>query len=357
MTAAMKELLKEWDGLGVVQGYDHETGTWMFIALHDATLGPMVGGCRMKPYPAPEDAARDAMRLAQGMTYKWAAIDFPFGGGKSVLAIPRPLEGEERRGLLLRFGRLLESLHGGYATGVDLGTAPEDMDILAEASQYVMGHGVSGSGTEDPGPYTALGVLAGIRSSLKATYGSTDAAGKTVLIQGAGDVGAPLARMLAEAGAEILISDIDDVLARRVASELGGGVIPAIETYATPCDVFSPCAVGAILNRKTIPQLGCRIVAGSANNQLDRSGDAELLHERGILYAPDYVVNAGGAIAFGMMHLGESDEEAMRERVREIENTLDLIFSEAGQRGESPVHGARRVAEDALRRGREKGQV
>jgi len=357
MKDGMRELLTEWNGLGVVQGYDQDTGTWMFIALHDATLGPMVGGCRMKPYPAPEDGARDAMRLAQGMTYKWAAIDFPFGGGKSVLAIPRPLESEERKGLLRRFGRLLESLHGGYATGVDLGTTPEDMDVLAEASQYVMGHGISGSGTEDPGPYTALGVLAGIRSSLKAVDGSADVAGKSVLIQGAGDVGAPLARMLAEASAEVLISDIDDALAREFASELGGRAIPVAETYTTRCDVFAPCAVGAILNRETIPQLACRIVAGSANNQLDRAADAELLHERGILYAPDYVVNAGGAIAFGMMHLGESNEEAMRERVGEIENTLDRIFSAAKERDESPVHGARRVAEDALRRGREKEHV
>jgi len=357
MKDGMRELLTEWNGLGVVQGYDQDTGTWMFIALHDATLGPMVGGCRMKPYPAPEDGARDAMRLAQGMTYKWAAIDFPFGGGKSVLATPRPLEGEEKRGLLRRFGRLLESLHGGYATGVDLGTTPEDMDVLAETSQYVMGHGVSGSGTADPGPYTALGVFAGIRSSLKAVDGSADVAGKSVLIQGAGDVGAPLARMLAEAAAEVLISDIDDALARGFASEIGGRAIPVSETYTTPCDVFAPCAVGAILNRETIPQLACRIVAGSANNQLDRAEDAELLHERGVLYAPDYVVNAGGAIAFGMMHLGESNEEAMRERVREIENTLDRIFPEASQRGESPVHGARRVADDALRRGREKEHV
>jgi leucine dehydrogenase len=357
MKDGMRELLKDWNGLGVVQGYDYETGTWIFIALHDATLGPMVGGCRMKPYPTPEDGARDAMRLAQGMTYKWAAIDFPFGGGKSVLAIPRPLEGEEKRGLLRRFGRLLESLHGGYATGVDLGTTPEDMDVLAEASQYVMGHGLSGSGTADPGPYTALGVLAGIRAALKAVDGSLEPAGKSVLIQGAGDVGEPLARMLAEAGAEVLISDIDESRARGAAEGVDGRVVPVSETYATPCDVFAPCAIGAILNRETIPQLACRIVAGSANNQLDRAEDAELLHELGILYAPDYVVNAGGAIAFGMMHLGESNREAMRERVREIEEALDRIFAEAAERDESPVHGARRVAEQALRRGREKEHV
>ena len=343
-----QELLKKWNGLGVVQGYDHDTGSWMFIALHDATLGPMVGGCRIQPYPTPEDGMRDAMRLGEGMTYKWAAIGFPFGGGKSVLAIPRPLDDKEKRGLIRRFGRLLESLHGAYATGVDLGTTPEDMDVLAEASQYVMGHGISGSGTEDPGPYTALGVFVGIRSALKARDGSPDLEGHSVLIQGAGDVGEPLARMLSEAGAEVLISDIDEDRARQIADELRGRVVPVAETYTTPCDVFAPCAIGAILNPETIPRLACRIVAGSANNQLDRAEDAERLHERGILYAPDYVVNAGGAIAFGMMHLGETDKEAMRERVRGIEEALDRIFAEAAERGESPVHGAKRVAEEAL---------
>ena len=352
-----QELLKKWNGLGVVQGFDGETGTWMFIALHDATLGPMVGGCRIQPYPTPEDGMRDAMRLGEGMTYKWAAISFPFGGGKSVLAIPRPLDDEEKHGLLRRFGRLLESLNGAYATGVDLGTTPEDMNVLAEASQYVMGHGLSGSGTEDPGPYTALGVFAGIRSAVAALDGSPEVTGRSVLIQGAGDVGEPLARMLAEAGAEVLLSDIDEDRVRQIADELRGRVVPVDETYTTPCDVFAPCAIGAILNAETIPRLACRIVAGSANNQLDRPEDAELLHEREILYAPDYVVNAGGAIAFGMMHLGDTDEEAMRERVREIENTLDRIFSEARQRGESPVHGARRVAEEVLRRGREKASI
>ncbi len=353
MKNGIRELLQEWNGLGLVQSYDWQTGTWMFIALHDATLGPMVGGCRMKPYDALEAAARDAMRLAEGMTYKWAAIDFPFGGGKSVLAVPRPLQPEERRALIRRFGGLLQSLHGAYATGVDLGTTPEDMDVLAEVSEYVMGHGVSGSGTEDPGPYTALGVLAGIRSALRALDGAAEVAGASVLIQGAGDVGDPLARMLAEESATVLVADIDEDRARGLATEIGGQVVPVDRTYSTACDVFAPCAVGAILNAETIPQLACRIVAGSANNQLDREEDAQRLHERGILYAPDYVVNAGGAIAFGMMHLGESGGEAMRQRVQEIEHTLDRIFAEARERGESPVHGARRVAEDALRRGRE----
>ncbi len=353
MRDGTQELLREWNGLGVVQGFDAESGTWMFIALHDATLGMMVGGCRMKTYPTPGDAMRDAMRLGEGMTYKWAAIDFPFGGGKSVLAIPRPLDDEEKRGLIRRFGRLLESLNGAFATGVDLGTTPEDMNVLAEASQYVMGHGVSGSGTEDPGPYTALGVFAGIRSALAALDGSPDLEGRSVLIQGAGDVGEPLAQMLAEAGATVLLSDIADEKAQRLAAKLDGRVIPAKATYGTPCDVFAPCAIGAILNADTIPELGCRIVAGSANNQLDRIEDAQLLHERAILYAPDYVVNGGGAIAFGMMHLGQTDQEEIRARVGGIEATLDRIFAQAAAGNESPVHGARRVAEAVLQRARQ----
>jgi leucine dehydrogenase len=348
-----QELLQNWSGLGVVQAFDQETGTWFFIALHDASRGTMVGGCRMNVYEAPEDGMRDAMRLAEGMTYKWAAIDFPFGGGKSVLAIPRPFDGEERRELIRRFGRLLESLGGAYATGVDLGTTPEDMDVLAGASRFVMGHGAQGSGTEDPGPYTALGVYAGIRSALKAVDGSPEPAGKTVLIQGAGDVGEPLARMLAKAGATVLISDVNSERAERLAEELGGRMVPVGETYTTPCDVFAPCAIGAILNSETIPVLGCRIVAGSANNQLERPEDADALHERGILYAPDYVVNAGGAIAFGMMHFGETGREALEERVLGIESALDRIFAEARERDESPAYGARRVAQAALSGARE----
>ena len=348
MRNGTEELLQSWNGLGVVQAFDHETGTWFFIALHDASRGTMVGGCRMKVYDAPEDGMRDAMRLAEGMTYKWAAIDFPFGGGKSVLAIPRPFEGEERRGLIRRFGRLLESLGGAYATGVDLGTTPEDMDVLASASRFVMGHGTKGSGTEDPGPYTALGVFAGIRSALRAVDGSPDPAGKTVLVQGAGDVGEPLARLLAEAGAAVLISDVNARKAEGLAQELGGRAVPTAETYTTACDVFAPCAIGAILNSETIPGLACRIVAGSANNQLERPDDADALHDRGILYAPDYVVNAGGAIAFGMMHFGETAREALEERVRSIESSLDRIFAEAKERDESPAYGARRVAEAVL---------
>lgn len=344
--------IEAWKGQAVVCRHDAETGSWVFIALHDATLGPPVGGCRMRAYRTPAEGLHDALRLAEGMTYKWAAVDYPFGGGKSVLAVPRALEGESRAGLLRRFGRLLATLRGTYMTGVDLGTTPDDMRTVAEACDYVMGVSADGSESRDPGPYTALGVFVGIRSALRAAFGSDDPAGRRVLVQGLGDVGEPLARLLAGAGAELLLTDLDQARAGAVAAELGATVLASDAAFDAECDVFAPCAVGAVLNPDTIPRLRCRVVAGSANNQLESASDADRLHERGILYAPDYVVNAGGAIAFGLMHRGQDDDAEIRRHVERIETSLDEIFAEAAAADESPAPAARRRAERILERGR-----
>lgn len=348
MSEGIQEKIKAWDGEAVVSRFDAETESWVFIALHDSTLGPLVGGCRMRTYPGPEAALDDAMRLAEGMTYKWAAVEYPFGGGKSVLAVPRRLESEPRIGLLRRFGDLLATLRGTYMTGVDLGTTPDDMRAVAERCDYVMGVSADGATSLDPGPYTALGVFVGVRSGLRAALGEDDLAGRSVLVQGVGDVGKPLAELLAQAGAKLLVCDTDAARAESVAERSGGSVVPAAEAYETECDVFSPCAVGAVLNPETIPRLRCRVVAGSANNQLRSSEDADRLHARGILYAPDYVVNAGGAIAFGLMHRGLRDKEELRHRVRGIQSSLDEIFAEAAGRSESPARAARRRAERIL---------
>lgn len=347
----IEELIAGWDGLGVVVRFDQPTGAWVFIALHDDTLGTPVGGCRMKGYTSPSHGLRDAMRLAEGMTYKWAALDLPFGGGKSVLAVPRPLEGEDRKGLLRRFGRLLRSLEGAYETGEDLGTTPEDMAILAEESEHVMG--VHRHGDElpmDPGPFTALGVFAGIRAGLRHLTGSDGMDGRSVLVQGVGDVGAPLARMVAEAGGDVLVSDLDQERAGALAEELGGDRVLPARVYETACDVYAPCAVGATLNSDTIPRLRCRLVAGSANNQLESPADARLLAEREILYAPDYVVNGGGALAFGLLHRGETDEGVLKDRIRGIGDRLADAFEEAEETGRNPlevvqIQVARRLAE------------
>ncbi len=348
MSDEIDRMIREWDGLAVVQAYDPPARARIFIALHDARLGMPVGGTRMKSYPTTGEALRDAMRLAEGMTWKWAGIGFGFGGGKCVVDVEEPLEGEPRRSFFRRYGRLLEALDGAFATGVDLGTDPADMDVLAGETRWVFGRQPGGGGTVDPGPYTALGVLVAIRAALEHRFGSPDPAGRTVLVQGLGDVGDPLARMLAEEGAGLLLSDLDEARAAALAEELGGSVVPADDVYAAECDVFAPCAVGGVLNDDTVGTLRCAVVAGSANNQLEGPEHAEALHERGILYAPDHVANAGGALAFGLLQKGVTDEDELRERVRGLGDRLGEIFREAARADESPVHAARRLARRTL---------
>lgn len=348
---SLLELIEAWDGVGVVVRHDAPTGSWIFIALHDDTLGSPVGGCRMKTYERPEDGLRDAMRLARGMTYKWAALGLPCGGGKAVLAIPRPLSGEDRRGLLSRFGELLNVLDGAYGTGEDLGTTPEDMRVIASVSKHVIGvHGIDDA-PSDPGPFTARGVFAGIRSALRHRHGSDTLRDRTVLVQGVGHVGGPLARMISKAGGSVLLSDLDQDRAFAISVEVGGTVVTQDKIYQTPCDVYAPCAVGATLNPETIPSLCCDMVVGSANNQLESDADADALHEHGILYAPDYIVNAGGALAFTLIHQGERNVAELERRVRGISDTLNEIFAEAEAAGESPLNAAEqrvhRVLQDA----------
>ena len=346
--------LTDWDGLGAVIRWDAPTGTWVFIAMHDDTLGPPVGGCRMNVYDRPEDGLRDALRLAEGMTHKWAAIDFPFGGGKSVLAVPEPLEGERRRGLLHRFGALLNTLEGAYGAGEDLGTTPADMLELASVTPHVVGvPGGPGGEPVDPGPFTALGVHVGMRAALAHRTESGSLLGRSVLIQGVGDVGRPLAEMVVADGGVLLICDMDAERARTAAEELGGSVVPMDDLYDTPCDVYAPCAVGATLSAETIPRLRCEIVAGSANNQLEEASDAGRLMDRGILYAPDYIINAGGAMAFGLLHQGVTDPEELQGRVSQIGDSLRRIFTEAAELGESPLAAAQARVTRILSRGRQ----
>ena len=350
MSFTIESLIEEWDGLGVVTSYHRETGTWIFVALHDATLGRPTGGCRLKSYGSPASALRDAMRLAEGMTYKWASIGFEYGGGKSVLAVPGPIEGVARRALFTHFAGLLNRLGGAYGVGPDLGTNQEDMAFLATITSAVVGSDGAGHPV-DPSPITAAGVHAGIVACLTREYGTGELAGRSVLVQGVGDVGGPLAGLLARSGARVLVSDLDVDRARTVAHECGGTVVDPRNVYHTECDVYAPCAVGATVNRETIPGLGCRIVAGAANNQLGSAADADLLLERGILYAPDYVINGGGAIAFGMMEQGiRGSAEVTGEVRRRIAASLDGIFREADACRISPALAAHRVAAGALAR-------
>lgn len=344
MTRSLAEQLAAWDGEAVVVRHDGATDAWIFIALHDSTLGRPVGGTRIKVYPHPAAGLEDAQRLAAGMTAKWAAAGIELGGGKAVLALSRPLEPAERDGLLDRYGRLLASLEGAFATGQDLGTSPADMERIARHSRWVHGIGDDDRAV-DPGPFTARGVHSAVRAVLGEVFGSPDPAGRTVLVEGIGGVGGPLARLLAADGARLLLADLDETRARDLARELGAETVPADAVPDTPCDVYAPCAVGATLNPETVPRLACRAVAGSANNQLATPDDARALGRRGILWAPDFIANAGGALAFGLS--GQSDDEIAR-RLAGLETVLTEIFQRCRTDDIQPLEAAEARARAAL---------
>jgi leucine dehydrogenase len=347
----IERLIRSWDGESVVVSHHEATGSFIFIALHSSVLGPATGGTRMRVYSAPADGLRDAMRLGEGMTHKWAALELPMGGGKAVLALSGPLDDAGRRELLLRYGSLVESLRGAFGTGEDLGTTPEDMAVVAERTRHV--HGVRGDGTvTDPGPFTARGVFRGIQAAVREVLGRQGLDGTAVLVQGVGDVGAPLCRMLAEAGADLLVTDPDASRVDAIRRDTGAASVDPDAAYATECDVFAPCAVGAVLSAETIPRLRCRLVAGSANNQLGEEADAGRLHERGIVYAPDYVVNGGGALAFSLYGRGERDTGVLMEAMDRVGTAVAEILREAAERGESPARAARRRVELTLERAR-----
>ncbi|MCP4203478.1 MAG: amino acid dehydrogenase [bacterium] len=347
----LERLIEAWDGLAVVANFDKPTGSWIFICIHDNTLGPSTGGTRIATYASPADGLHDAMRLSEGMTQKWAAVDLGFGGAKAVLAVPHPMAGEERRGLLERYAKQINLLGGAFLTGEDMGISPEDMEFMARFTDHL--HGYDDRGRKvDPSPYTARGVLTGIKAALERRFGEASVRGRKVVVQGAGNVGSHLIRMLADEGARVLIEDVDEERARSLAKEHGGELINGGDSYSTACDVFAPCAVGAILNRETIPKLECPIVAGSANNQLEEREDVERLRERGIMYAPDYIVNAGGAISFAYLGRGISEPAELIEKVDSIGTTLAEILKEAEERGESTLAAAERRVARTLERAR-----
>jgi len=303
----------------------------------------------MKVYGRPAEALEDAMRLSAAMTRKLAIAGLPFGGGKAVIAVPEIPSGEQSRALFLRYADLVASLGGTFRTSSDINTGEADMDVIGERTEYVFGRSVQAGGSGSPAPPTAVGVYHGIRASLTHAFGSDDLEGRIVVVQGAGGVGSPLADHLANAGASVLVADIDPGRAHAVAARVGGVALPADQLFDPDSDVSAPCAVGGILSVETVPQLRCRIVAGSANNQLAEPEAADLLHARGILYAPDYVINAGGAIAIvGLEQLGWSKSELDTALAR-IGETLRQIYERADALdGGSRRRACRGAAESTL---------
>jgi len=343
-----EDLIRAWDGEEVAIHYDHPSGAWMFVCIHSTKRGPADGGTRMRVYDTPAEGLADAMRLSEGMTLKMAAADIPFGGAKAVIAVSKLPEGDERRRLLLSYADLAASFGGNFHTAPDMNTTSADMDVIAERHRYVFCRSIGRGGSGDPGPFTARGVFHGIRASAARVFGSADLAGTSVLVQGVGSVGARLADQLAEAGARVLVADIDAERARLLAQRIGAEVVPPETAIELECDIYAPCGMGATLNAQSIPRLRCRIVAGSANNQLAESEDADALGRAGILYAPDYVINAGGVIgSWGTESLGW-DADTIEARLAGIGNSLTEIYERAEAERSSTNAAAERLARARL---------
>ena len=301
---------------------DEKAGLRGFIAIHDTTLGPALGGCRMWDYADEAGALTDALRLSAGMTAKNALANLNFGGGKTVII------GDARRDktpeLFRALGRAIETLGGRYITGEDVGVTTTDMDFAAETSSHV--RGTSAAGIGDPSPYTALGVFHGILAATSHRFGATSLAGLTVSLKGLGSVGFLLAEKLHGAGAQLIVSDINQQAVARAVEAYGATPVDADNAHSVAADIFAPCALGGDLSAETIPQIKAAIVAGAANNQLASAADADRLHRRGVLYAPDFAINAGGVIAIALGLPGVSERRIV-EKVEAIGATLSAIFA------------------------------
>jgi leucine dehydrogenase len=346
----MESLLKEWDGETTIISYDKPTGAWIFIAIFSTRLGPAAGGTRMNHYSDVQSALQDALRLSESMTYKFALSGMLFGGGKAVIAIPRDFDLESRHALLRRYGKMVQKLGGQFFTGPDVGMSSADMDIISETGfPYVFGRTPEAGGAGSSGPATALGVFSGMQVACEHVFGERSLNGRRILVQGAGSVGSALIEYLRSAGADVLISDVTEESICRFRDEFRMKCISTENVYSQECDIFAPCALGGVLNSRTIPQLKCRVVAGGANNQLAEPEDANRLKERGILYAPDYVINVGGAMfLIGMETQNLSQEHVENEITGGIQNVLTQIFELSITKEITTEAAARQVAEKRL---------
>lgn len=293
--------------------HDATTGLKAIIAIHSSRLGPALGGCRVWPYEDEASALKDVLRLSKGMTYKNAAMGLPLGGGKAVIIASK---GEKSPELFEAFGRAVDSFAGRYITAQDVGTSSEDLLAMKRATNHVVGiPGASG----DPSPVTARGVLGGLKAAVEHVYGTNSLQDRIVAIQGLGAVGMHLARHLHEAGAKLFVTDIDDGRIEQAVAEFGAEAVSLDGIYDVACDIYAPCALGGTLNDDTIPRLKAKVVAGSANNQLAEDRHAEALKSRGIVYAPDFVINGGGVInVFNELAPGGYDQARAFEQVAGI---------------------------------------
>jgi leucine dehydrogenase len=301
-------------------------GLKAIIVIHDTTLGPAAGGIRMWPYESEAEALKDVLRLARGMTYKCAAAGASYGGGKCVVIGDPKRDKTEAR--LRTLGRFINRLNGLFITGVDVGTTPEDMLVIRQETPFVVTVPEAWGGPGDSSQATAYGVVQGIRASLKEIYGNPDLQGRTIALQGIGAVGKHALKYLVEAGALVSVADIDQERARLVAAEYNTHLVSPEEIHSLRADVYCPCALGNVLNDQTIPELRCKIVCGSANNQLGEEHHGDLLQQRGILYAPDYIVNTGGLLAgLDSLNPGGFNRQRAMEQVSRLYDAMENIIA------------------------------
>ncbi len=323
--------------------YDAKTGLKTIIAVHSTARGPGAGGCRMWSYPSADAMLTDALRLSEGMSYKNAMADLPLGGGKAVIwGDPRK---DKTPDLFRALGRAIQVLGGKYWSAEDVGVTPADMAHAAEVTPYVAGLPTGKAASGDPSPVTARGVFLGIKETVLRGLGSADLKGVRVAVQGVGHVGGTVCRLLAEAGARLTITDVDSESLKSVAAATGAAVVAPDEIYDVEAEVFSPNALGAIINPRTLPRLRCRVIAGGANNQLETPDMGERLLERGMLYAPDYVINGGGIINVAAEISGVYDPAWVEQKVLRLAQTLGEVLDQAKADGRA----TNRVADEIAR--------
>jgi leucine dehydrogenase len=328
--------LEKYDYEQVIFCQDEASGLKAIISIHDTTLGPALGGCRMWSYATEEEAIMDALRLSRGMTYKAAAAGLNLGGGKTVVIGNAKTDKSEA--LFRSLGRFIQSLNGRYITAEDVGTNVNDMDTIHMETNYVTGISQAYGSSGNPSPMTAFGVFRGMQATAKVALGTDDLAGKTVAIQGLGSVGYSLAEYIHQAGGQLVVTDINEDSVKRAVNVLGAKAVGLTEIFNVDCDIFAPCALGAVINDETIEGLRCQAIAGSANNQLSEERHGDILHSRGILYAPDYVINSGGLINVADELEGYNAERA-KKKVDNIYNIMHEIYA-VSEREKIPSYAA-----------------
>ncbi|RLL48129.1 Glu/Leu/Phe/Val dehydrogenase [Oceanobacillus piezotolerans] len=337
--------MEEYDYEQLVFCQDKNSGLKAIIAIHDTTIGPALGGTRMWTYQTEEDAIIDALRLAKGMTYKNAAAGLDLGGGKTVI-IGNP-KTDKNPELFRAFGRYIQSLNGRYITAEDVGTTVKDMDIIHQETDYVTGISPEFGSSGNPSPITAYGVYRGMKAAAKEAFGDDSLEGRTIAVQGVGNVAYTLCEYLHREGAKLIVTDINQTAVQRAVEAFGAKAVDPNDIYDVECDIYAPCALGATINDNTINRITAKVIAGSANNQLQRSSHGDILFEKGVVYAPDYIINAGGVINVADELYGYNRERVLK-KVEMIYDSVMNVFEISKRDGIPTYLAADRMAEERI---------